>query len=52
MMIFRKRYSDESMYDLSNDMADLFYEEAYLELPEEDGFKTGTFNETVTCEED
>lgn len=52
MMIFRKRYSDESMYDLSNDISGLFDDEAYLELPEEDGFKTGTFTVTVTWEED
>lgn len=51
-IIFKKYYSDESLYDLSNDISDVFDSPEYKELPEEDGFKLGTFKVKIEwCEE-
>jgi hypothetical protein len=52
-ILFKKLYSDESLYDSSRDMADWLDSESYILLPEtKDGFKRGSFEITITWTDD
>ena len=51
MIIFEKEYSDESLYDLAEDVGESvmdYHNPKYKKLPEdEDGFKKGIFTVTI-----
>lgn len=55
-VIFKKRYSDESAYDLPEDVADALdgdLNELMNDVPwNDDGFRKGTFTVTITWDND
>ena len=47
-ILFAKEYTDESLYDLSSDIADLLDGQFYHSLPQDkDGFKRGVFHVSI-----